>query len=316
MMHPRIIILCLSVVAGSFYVSHVKAAVNSTAVDTISSGCSEPVTWNIGEIDKRFNVNESELRTIMDDVRDLWSDAVNRTLIQYSDTGDVAINLIYSENQKFTDSEQALSERINEMRKEYMNMRVNYQRESLDFQQKLNQYNQTFTKYAEIVNEYNRRLSYLANSGIVSRDDDEKLKNLKKEMEFLENKLEPEEEELTAEEKNLNQLSEDLNAYADEVNEYIYQYRDRFSQARTFHQGIYINVGNKKKVNIYQFENLDKLRLVLAHEFGHALGLEHSDNPVSIMNYNLQMQIDETLKLTDDDISAIRKKCYPSEADM
>ena len=186
----------------------------ASPADSILTNCSEPITWTVGNIDQRFDINPSDLKSMMSDVEKLWSDAVNQTLIQYSDSGEVAINLIYSENQKFTDNEQQLSEQINEMRKEYYSMRMDYQEESLEFQRKLLEFNLTFNKYANKVNEYNLRLSRLTNSGIVSRDDDEVLKNLKKEMEFLEKELDPKEEELTLEEQKLNHLSEELNDYA------------------------------------------------------------------------------------------------------
>lgn len=286
------------------------------ANDTISADCSEPITWKVGSIDSRFEINQTDLKQIMKDVENLWGDAVDQNLIQYSDSGKVAINLIYSDRQKFTDNEQKLSEQINEMRKKYYSMRMDYQQESLAFQEKLNQYNQTFNEYATKVNEYNLRLSRLTNSGVVSRDDDEKLKNLKKEMEFLEKRLDPLEEELTIEEQKLNRLSEELNDYADEVNEYVFQYRNRYAQSRTFYQGFYNDVGNQKRINIYQFENPNKLRLVLAHEFGHALGLRHTENPVSIMNYNMRLQSDKILKLSDQDIQSIQNKCGVSQASM
>jgi predicted Zn-dependent protease len=289
---------------------------SASSVDSTLTGCSDPITWTVGSIDSRFDITPSALKGIMTDVENLWSDALDQNLIQYSDSGEVAINLIYSENQKFTDNEQQLSEQINKMRKKYYSMRMDYQRESVEFQRKLADYNQTFTAYAKKVNEYNLRLSRLANTGILSRDEDEKLKNLKKEMEFLEQKLDPKEEELTKEERKLHRMSDDLNDYADEVNEYVYQYRNRFSQARTFYQGFYTDVGNRKKINIFQFDNTDKLKLVLAHEIGQALGLSHTDNPVSIMNYNMQLQLDQRLKLSDEDISAIQNKCNHSQANM
>lgn len=284
--------------------------------DSSATSCSEPITWKIGAIDSRFDIGPSDLKTIMKDVENLWSNAVNQNLIQYSDSGDISINFIYSDKQKFTDNEKELSEQINSMRGKHYIMRMDYQEESLKFQEKLNRYNQTYNEYATKVNEYNLRLSRLTTDGVIPREDDEKLKNLKKEMEFLQKKLSPLEEELTLEEKKLNRLSEKLNDYADEVNEYVFQYRNQFSNSRTFYQGFYTDLGNQKKINIYQFENLDKLRLVLAHEFGHALGLSHTQNPVSIMNYNMQLQNDSRLKLSDQDILAIQTKCGPSQASM
>ncbi|MGO9139739.1 MAG: matrixin family metalloprotease, partial [Syntrophales bacterium] len=44
----------------------------------------------------------------------------------------------------------------------------------------------------------------------------------------------------------------------------------------------------------------------LAHEFGHALGLKHNDNPQAIM-YRL-MQSD-SLNLAPDDIAALKERC-------
>lgn len=316
MRYPLILLLSCFLLNVDSYEPFASTISFQAPADSVSNECSDPVTWRVGSIDSRFEIEQSDLKKIMTDVENLWSDAANQNLIQYSDSGEVTINLIYSENQEFTDSEQQLSEQLNEMRKKYYSMRMDYQQESAKFRKKLTQYNQTFTEYANNVNEYNLRLSRLTNSGIVSRDDDEKLKNLKKEMDFLERKLDPLEQELTAEEKKLNGLSQNLNDYADEVNEYVYQYRNRYSQSRTFYQGFYTNVGNQKKINIYQFENVDKLKLVLAHEFGHALGLSHTDNPVSIMNYNMQLQLDQRLKLADQDISAIQNMCNPSQASM
>lgn len=309
-----ILLSCFLLFLDSYPLS--ASVVSASRNDSTSVDCSNPITWKVGSIDSRFRINQDDIKSIMNDVESLWGNAVNQNLIQFSDSGEVAINLIYSDRQKFTDNKQKLSDQINKMRKQYYTMRMDYREESLEFQKKLNLYNQTFNEYATKVNEYNLRLSRLTNNGIVSRDDDEKLKNLKKEMEFLENKLDPLEEDLTTEEQNLNSLSEELNDYADEVNEYVYQYRNQFNQSRTFYQGFYTNVGNQKKINIYQFENTEKLRLVLAHEFGHVLGLSHTQNPVSIMNYNMRLQNNERLKLSDQDIQSIQSRCGPSQASM
>ena len=70
--------------------------------------------------------------------------------------------------------------------------------------------------------------------------------------------------------------------------------------------GDYVSKDGKQTITIYQFDDENRLVRVLAHEFGHALGLKHNDNPKAIM-YRL-MQSD-SLNLAPDDIAALKERC-------
>jgi predicted Zn-dependent protease len=73
-----------------------------------------------------------------------------------------------------------------------------------------------------------------------------------------------------------------------------------------FYGGDYVSKDGKQTITIYQFDDENRLVRVLAHEFGHALGLKHNDNPKAIM-YRL-MQSD-SLNLAPDDIAALKERC-------
>ncbi|MGC9977112.1 MAG: matrixin family metalloprotease, partial [Syntrophales bacterium] len=73
-----------------------------------------------------------------------------------------------------------------------------------------------------------------------------------------------------------------------------------------FSGGDYFSRAGKETITIYQFDDHDRLLRVLAHEFGHALGLKHNDNPDAIM-YRL-MHLD-SLNLAPDDIAALKGRC-------
>lgn len=82
-----------------------------------SNSCIELITWKIDSLDPRYDLDEEILKDIMTDVSKLWSDAVGRKLFAYSDRGVVTLNLIYSDEQKYTEDRQQKVDQINKMKK-------------------------------------------------------------------------------------------------------------------------------------------------------------------------------------------------------
>jgi predicted Zn-dependent protease len=76
-----------------------------------------------------------------------------------------------------------------------------------------------------------------------------------------------------------------------------------------FCEGNYARKGGTQTITIYQFDNNSRLVRVLAHEFGHALGLKHSDDPNAVM-YRLIRS--DSLELAPDDINALKARCGES----
>jgi hypothetical protein len=270
--------------------------------------CKEPISWRFGHIDPRFNLNKKTIKNLMQQVGEIWSDAADMELWVYSDSGQVELNLIYSEAQKFTDSERDLFMRMNKMKLNYYALNMDYNDLCSQHQKLEEKYNQTLSEYHKRIQQYNYGRARWNQDGAMSSTEKKYLNDRKEHIENFKRDLNNQQKKLNDLIKKLNQLSTQLNHYADRVNEVVYQYKEQFGEDKTFHQGFYINNGVQKKINIYQFDNIDKLRLVLAHEVGHALGLKHVGNPKSIMYYKMERQDVHNLKLTQEDIEAIRKK--------
>ncbi len=94
----------------------------------------------------------------------------------------------------------------------------------------------------------------------------------------------------------LNKKVNHFNQINDQFNQSLNQFKQN-AQADVFKKGIY----NGKQITIYEYSSIDDLRLTIAHELGHALGLKHSDQPGALM-YSVRKDSDKKSNvLTDAD---------------
>ncbi|WP_445769076.1 matrixin family metalloprotease [Rheinheimera sp.] len=62
----------------------------------------------------------------------------------------------------------------------------------------------------------------------------------------------------------------------------------------------------QRTMTIFAYNSAATLQLTIAHEFGHALGLGHTDNSASVMHFALNPQ---QASLTAEDIAALAQQC-------
>jgi predicted Zn-dependent protease len=76
---------------------------------------------------------------------------------------------------------------------------------------------------------------------------------------------------------------------------------------REFNEGIYEQNSLGQSITIYQFENKQKLIRVLAHEFGHAINLDHVPQKNAIM---YELNTSNNMTATNEEISNLKKICH------
>lgn len=276
-----------------------------------SMPCTEPITFNIGEMDERFNISEQDLMNAMEDAAGAWADVVNSPLIEHDPNGRISVNLRYSEDQEISEQEQVFRNRIQSsefeterLERQFQQMQDQFNTENSRYQVMSDRVQQQIDSLNDWVNEINSRGGFTESE--LSRFEEEKtyIDQQSKELRELENSLAQKANEV-------NNLVSRLNQEIDDKNRLIERYNQSFAGQRRFTQGTYGCGEQGCELNIFYFSDLNELRLVAAHELGHALGIGHVSNPESIMYHLMGRQSKTGVRLSHEDRHALQKICNP-----
>lgn len=272
--------------------------------DQFDRVCHIPIIYRIGSVDPRFGTSNDELKRIAARAEAVWEGPLKTELFTYDEYAGIPLNLVYDERQENAEIEAELREDLNA--KEGMSESVSAQYETLiaQFRNLKKQYEARVVAYETVLDAYNDEVTKWDKKGGAPK-------------EVVDN-LTVRQHELAAEQKSLEDMAKKLNALVTELNrigargnslitdyyEIVREYNERFAEAEEFAQGDY----TIDAIDVYQFDSEDELAIVLAHEFGHALSLDHIDGPRSIMYRSMGAQrlVDG---LTEYDIAEFKRVC-------
>lgn len=264
--------------------------------------CSTPVEYSIGAIDPRFDVSESQLQAAITKAVAVWNTQAGRTLIEAAPAGTagVPVNLVYSDVQKATE----LGKNIDADQAAYDAKKADVNALKDRFTSAKAEFESASSAYDAKANAYQAEVAHWNSAGGAPPADYARLKQEGQELERERQSLNADADDVNALAKEINSAVGDLNMLARKINAKVSTYNA--SAGEDFDQGNYVEDKDGKRINIFEFRDTLDLERVLAHEFGHSLGLEHVENPDSIM---YSFNIGSGLELTAEDIAELNSAC-------
>lgn len=266
--------------------------------------CPIPFTYRIGFIDERFDLTLEEARVAVSDAAEIWEQATGQNLFSYDEDAKFAINFVFDERQEFTNSEEQFkdaleaAENVNTAIGEtYAKLISEYNELKLLYEDKVEDFEQRFAVYSETVDRYNQEGG--APKAVFEELEAERLSLIKERSNL--NDLDKKLDTLVVE---VNRIGAHGNALIKNYNEKVGVFNEEFGESREFTQGDY----NYGRINIYTFKDFDELELVLAHELGHALSLDHVEGEESVLYYLIGEQ-PKQLTLSETDIAEFNRVC-------
>jgi hypothetical protein len=285
------------IVAGLVYARNEKVITH-----LFSKPCASPITVTVGTVDPRFGETRAEVEAALIEAAVVWNKAAGKMVLAYApnDASAIPVNLVYDERQQAITLGAHLDmqkQSLDSSREELTTLQARFDTAKTEYEAALGLFETKEAAYTADVERINRNggATEAQYAAFKSRS----------------TQLKQEERVLNAQAQSLNALAATLKVQVNNFNQGVQSLNlvvDTFNTStdKDFDAGKYIRTATSTRITIYSFSSRKEFVFELAHEFGHALGIDHNDNVNSIMYPYAKAG---ALVLSPEDLAALRLVC-------
>lgn len=256
-----------------------------------ADACAFPLRWRVARVDTQFGLSPDEAVAAVERAAALWEEATGRSLFERDDAGGFPIAFVYDGRQAAAQErarqEAELDERTRAIESERARLEartVRHRGIQADFESRRTVFNEWADRHNETVRQWNRDRSVPPEILRELRANDERLRQEEARLAEEGREIEAAGQALTADLDRFRRAVEEHNARGAAL--------DRVFASGSVLAGRYLEARRRdgrvipgaREIQIFQFDDAAHLRLVIAHELGHAMGLGHASRAEAVMS--------------------------------